>query len=78
MTTIIYCRQNSMYVSVCVCVCVCECVYMYICIYACIILKTCDKISSTDTSSNQLYMTCSYITINKTNKQKFAVVGGGT
>ena len=41
----------------------CEYVFMFINIYVQIILKTCDKISSIDTSSKQLYMTCGYITI---------------
>ena len=67
-----------MYVSVWMCVymsmCVCN-----IFVYKSIIKTTCDKISSTDSSSKQLYMTCGYITINKTNKTNktiFTVVGG--
>ena len=47
MTTIVHCKQNLMYVTVCEYVC------MYMCIYFCIIIKTCDKLSSTDTSSKQ-------------------------
>ena len=68
--------------SVCKCVGVFisegEYVCIYVFIYVCIILKICDKISSTYASSKQLYMTCGYITINKTNKRIFRVVGGRT
>ena len=34
-------------------VCVCEYVYMYMCIYACIVIKTCGKILSTDTTDSE-------------------------
>ena len=66
-----------MYVSVWMCVymslCVCN-----IFVYKSIIKTTCDKISSTDSSSKQLYMTCGYITINKTNKtNKTNIHSGG-
>ena len=47
-TTIDHCRQNF----VCVCECVCVCIYM--CTYASIMIKICDKVSLTDTSSKQL------------------------
>ena len=34
-------------------VCVYEYVYMYMCIYACIVIKTCGKILSTDTTGSE-------------------------
>ena len=39
------------------------------CIYVSIIIKTCNKVSSTNTSSKQLQMACGYITINKVKKK---------
>ena len=48
--------------------CVCVCVFVCMCVCICIIIKTCDKISSSDTSSKQL--TRSYKTINKKTNQK--------
>ena len=66
MTTIVYCGQNFMYASVW-CEHVSMCVSIYI--YVCIIINACDKISSTETLSKQLYMAYCYTTINKTNKK---------
>ena len=43
--------------------------------YVRINIKVCDKISSSDTSSKQLHMTSSDITINKTNKQNIHIGG---
>ena len=62
--------QAKLYACKCVGGCVCEYVCMYMCIYLCIIIKTCGKISSTDTSSKQLYMTFGYITIDETKQKK--------
>ena len=74
---IVHCGQNFMY-WVCGCGCACEYVCMYMCMYVYIIIKTCNRISSADTSRKQLYMTCGYKTINKTNKKVFTLVNGGT
>ena len=76
MTTTVYCRQNFMHVKVSSCLCECMCIYM--CIYLCVVIKTCDEILSTDTSSKQLYMTCGYIITNKINNTTCTVVGGRT
>ena len=56
-------------------VCVCEYMCMYICMCVCINVKTCDKISSTDTSRKELCMTCSSLTISKRNKNISTAVG---
>ena len=42
------------------------CTYMYI--FVCVIIKNCDKISSTGTNK-QLKTTCGYIAINKTKQR---------
>ena len=67
-----YCWQSFMYVSVCMFLCE----YVCLSIYVWIIIKTCDKISSSDTLNKQLYMTCGYITISKTNRQRSIDSGG--
>ena len=55
--------------------CMCVSIYVYI---MPIFIKTCEKISSTDTSIKQIWMTCGYITINnkKKKKKKFFYSGG--
>ena len=75
MITIAYCRQT--FVCKCVGVYVCEYECMDMCIYVCIIIKTCDKISSTNTSGKQLQMTSGYITINKTEQKQKNIHCGG-
>ena len=47
---------------------VCEFVFWYMYLYVYVFINTFNKISSTDTSSKQLYMTCGYININKKNQ----------
>ena len=56
------CLTNlCIYLCICLriylCICIYLCIYlcMCVCVYVCALLQTCDKISSTDTSSKQLH-----------------------